>query len=682
METDTQSQEEKKEQCVLTSIRYSAGTDIGKRREENQDSFGVIEKDDYKLYVVADGMGGVKGGALASSLAIETFKKEIDSAGSINEIVLAEAVSSANDAVYSRGCEEPGLTGMGTTFVGLCFIDDEMLIMNVGDSRAYRLRYGKYEQLTEDHTLVSELLKNGAITSEQVDNHPVSHMLTRSLGPAESIQVDCFAAPEIPQAGDLYLLCSDGLYNMVSDDEMAKALSDESIDESLQSLIDLANERGGTDNITIILVQVEGDAPPAPVRVKKKAAAKANGKAKSSKKKKKEEVVQASAGSINLEEMPEAVLEGPQKKRASKILAHLSIGCVAIAVGIAIGQYSSMHRSATSVVAVKSPTTVKPPVAEPTVVDPVDMVSDFDPVPAIEPEPNSIDIPGIDVVDPIGSGLSVEDLDPLVGPMPDLPIVEADEPEMTLMDGDPYRGLDESYFSDIPRGEAIRITKRKISLRAEIKRIERKISELDRPFKGEGGSILKSAPKEQERIQKEIDDIALKVNVVNRKVTIWQNREEELEEKGAIEIAERLVALSDVVRKKRNLVRDATYSFFQEREISEYDPSDVEQKKKVRKSLRLRSQRLRELEEAVKGLIDKEMDSAAKEIARLTGARDELENELKELKEEVSHYKAVLGQNKTQKNQNRTSLEDKLTVVQSELAQYEELIPRSREILE
>ena len=208
------------EDSVLNNIRYSICSDVGRRRVENQDSVSVFEVGKDILFIVADGMGGVKGGAVASQLAVRIFTEYIEGRNSLTVEDLATAAIQANSAIFDRGVEQPELAGMGTTVAGLYFHDSELFVLNVGDSRAYRIRKGGIEQLTEDHTLVSELLKSGAITEGQVENHPISHMLTRSLGPTPLVEVDCWPCPSNPMNGDKYLICSDGLYNMVDNQEI------------------------------------------------------------------------------------------------------------------------------------------------------------------------------------------------------------------------------------------------------------------------------------------------------------------------------------------------------------------------------------------------------------------------------------------------------------------------------
>ena len=241
---------------MLSAVMHVAKSDIGKRREENQDSFLTIEAANFKFYLVADGMGGVKGGALASQLAMAVLGACLKSKIDINAEDIVSAVAKANIAIFERGIEKSEFAGMGTTLVGLCFLGANYYVVNVGDSRAYRIRRGGITQLTEDHTLVRELLRSGAIDESQVENHPVSHMLTRSLGPTPMVEVDCRMEEDVAQGGDVYLLCTDGLYNMLSEADILKIVAGNQPQDAADKLIALANERGGTDNITVILISI------------------------------------------------------------------------------------------------------------------------------------------------------------------------------------------------------------------------------------------------------------------------------------------------------------------------------------------------------------------------------------------------------------------------------------------
>lgn len=242
----------------LAGVDIAARTDIGRRREENQDNFVLIEKEKYKLLVVADGMGGARGGAVAASMAVLTMQEQFKGVREISVQKLNHAIAVANSRIYDESNDKPKLAGMGTTIVCVAITKDSIFVAHVGDSRAYRLRDGIMQKLTDDHTLVNELLRTGAITADQAEHHPVSHMLTRSLGTGAEIDIDCRELKEPPRKGDKFILMSDGLYNLVTRQEIFKELSKaRPLTECVDNLIDLANERGGTDNITIVTAALD-----------------------------------------------------------------------------------------------------------------------------------------------------------------------------------------------------------------------------------------------------------------------------------------------------------------------------------------------------------------------------------------------------------------------------------------
>ena len=245
-------------------------TDVGMRRDHNEDSYLV--NDEQLLYVVADGMGGHAGGEMASRIAVtqidevvsrdmrdllngKSFKGPIEQHPAL--MVLPNAVKSACAEIFRTAQEMPDLHGMGTTVTAVSFVDSYAFFAHVGDSRAYLVRDGHIEQLSEDHSLVNEQLKAGLITEEQARMSRFKNIITRSVGFEEDVAVDTMVVPTQP--GDLYLLCSDGLANLASDIEMRDLAYENFLRDVPQKLIDLANDRGGDDNITVIAVYVNGD---------------------------------------------------------------------------------------------------------------------------------------------------------------------------------------------------------------------------------------------------------------------------------------------------------------------------------------------------------------------------------------------------------------------------------------
>jgi protein phosphatase len=227
------------------------------RRDENQDSFGVIRGEDFSAFFVADGMGGAQGGAIASRMVIASLETELSKPGyRIAPERVVELIKDINRQVFEKGSNDPRYAGMGTTLVGLIFSSLGLLEVNVGDSRAYRIRGERIEQISEDHTLVRELVRSGALAETDAEHHPVSHMLTRSLGPVADVQVECRFLPERPELGDMYVLCSDGLYNLVPESDILAVVRQNPLDDANQILINLANQRGGTDNITALVIAI------------------------------------------------------------------------------------------------------------------------------------------------------------------------------------------------------------------------------------------------------------------------------------------------------------------------------------------------------------------------------------------------------------------------------------------
>lgn len=245
----------------------SAGlTDVGRKRNHNEDSFLVDEE--LQLFVVADGMGGHAGGGTASRLAVETIDREMraaktapdhpfDSKTPLQDSPLPEylrgAVEKACFEIFKAAQEDPRLAGMGTTTIALCVHGEHALFAHVGDSRAYLVRGDLIQQISEDHSLVNEQIKAGMITPEEAKHSRYKNIITRSVGFEEEVQVDVMGI--VTEPGDFFILCSDGLANLVDDKEIREVVSAGSLEDAPKKLIELANERGGDDNITVIVVK-------------------------------------------------------------------------------------------------------------------------------------------------------------------------------------------------------------------------------------------------------------------------------------------------------------------------------------------------------------------------------------------------------------------------------------------
>lgn len=241
---------------VAASLAAACRTDVGCVRRTNQDS--LIEAASSGLWGVADGMGGHKGGETASAGARDCLK-EVLAGKQPCEKTLREAVIQANARLYEQQQTDDALTGMGTTLTALWFGQKHVFIGQVGDSRAYRLRDGKLTQITNDHSVVAELVRSGLLTREQAAVHPMRNVITRAVGTEADIAVDTF--DEERRAGDKWLVCSDGLYGMVEDDVMEQALRDMDVEQAADTLLKAALDNGGRDNVSlVILLDKEGKA--------------------------------------------------------------------------------------------------------------------------------------------------------------------------------------------------------------------------------------------------------------------------------------------------------------------------------------------------------------------------------------------------------------------------------------
>ncbi len=246
-------------------------TNVGMKRTHNEDNFTCLDED--HLYVVADGMGGHASGEVASQMAIDTLREffrattadpeatwpyKMDKSRGYEENRLITSIKLANLRIYEAAQRDAKLRGMGTTAVGILVVEDGVLIAHVGDSRVYRVRGGKMEQLTEDHSLLNDYIKMKRLSEEEIANFPHKNVIVRALGMKETVKVD--TQLDKPQPGDIYVLCSDGLCGPASDEEIEEIVLAEQRDlkKAASELIGRANANGGPDNITVVLAKVVG----------------------------------------------------------------------------------------------------------------------------------------------------------------------------------------------------------------------------------------------------------------------------------------------------------------------------------------------------------------------------------------------------------------------------------------
>jgi serine/threonine protein phosphatase PrpC len=255
-------------------LTFWAATDVGKKREVNEDNFLVDKK--LSLFIVADGMGGHASGEIASHLAVHEFRNAVEAGRDVidryvrdatsvrpQEILtlMEHAVQTAGQTIYQRGQKEPEKRGMGTTTSALLIAGDRGFIAHVGDSRVYMVRAGQVVQLTEDHSLINELIRRGRITKENLDDSPYKaykNAVTRAVGVYETVQGDTLDFELLP--GDQFLLCSDGLHAYLTEPQILDFLKTDDLEHLPQKLVDHANAGGGHDNITALVVRVEGAA--------------------------------------------------------------------------------------------------------------------------------------------------------------------------------------------------------------------------------------------------------------------------------------------------------------------------------------------------------------------------------------------------------------------------------------
>jgi serine/threonine protein phosphatase PrpC len=238
----------------MTLGRSTSLSHPGRKRRRNEDSW-VCEP---PLFAIADGMGGARAGEIASKLAASALGEEIGSSG---EARVADLIQEANRRVYERANEDSSTSGMGTTITVALVEDGSVAIGHVGDSRAYLIRDRSLEQLTDDHSLVAELVRSGRLSPEEAESHPQRSVITRAIGTDPDVDVDTFSVEAKP--GDLFLLCSDGLTDMVGDETILETVERhrDDLDAAAKELVGTANRRGGEDNITVVFFEIVEDVP-------------------------------------------------------------------------------------------------------------------------------------------------------------------------------------------------------------------------------------------------------------------------------------------------------------------------------------------------------------------------------------------------------------------------------------
>ncbi len=237
-------------------MEIAALTDIGKHRKRNEDNVRAGECENFAYAVVADGMGGHKAGEVASEMAVQIIEKELLENEQTEESLINNikgAYIDANSKIFKHAEENQKVLGMGTTAVLAVIYKGKLYIANVGDSRAYMIKKGEISQISKDHSYVQKLVDSGVITKEQAMNHPKRNYITRAMGTEEGIKADVFVKD---YRGETVLLCSDGLSGLVTDKEISDIVREsESLADAAKKLVEAANQKGGTDNITVALLR-------------------------------------------------------------------------------------------------------------------------------------------------------------------------------------------------------------------------------------------------------------------------------------------------------------------------------------------------------------------------------------------------------------------------------------------
>ncbi len=239
-------------------------SDVGCHREVNEDSYLQVQPEDAKLlkkrgalFVVADGMGGHSAGEIASRMAVDILNREYYALPGDAQAALTAALCQANREIYEAALKNEEMRGMGTTCTALVLQDDAALSAHVGDSRLYLIRGNQIHLMTEDHSYVMELVKKGVLSSQDARRHPDKNIILRAVGSHSEVEVSTWQEPFPVHGGDTFLLCSDGLYDLVEDEEIRKAVIRDEPRQASENLVELAKERGGHDNITVGIVKVK-----------------------------------------------------------------------------------------------------------------------------------------------------------------------------------------------------------------------------------------------------------------------------------------------------------------------------------------------------------------------------------------------------------------------------------------
>jgi PPM family protein phosphatase len=252
---------------IRPGVELAALTDVGCERENNEDRYSYWEpasdeqfQQKGRLAIVADGMGGYEGGQEASRIAIEVVENTYANSAGHPRTILLEGFQAAHYRIQEFAAQNPALQGMGTTCTAVALLENQLYYAHVGDTRLYLIRNSSISRLTHDHSYVNRLVENGVISAEEAESHPQRHILTAALGAGAAIAPDSADQSVIIQAGDVLLLCTDGLWSQLSEKELEEAVTERKLDKACQAMIKVAKQRGGPDNITVQVLRVTNPA--------------------------------------------------------------------------------------------------------------------------------------------------------------------------------------------------------------------------------------------------------------------------------------------------------------------------------------------------------------------------------------------------------------------------------------
>ncbi len=624
------------ENIITPNISVAHTTDVGLCREENQDSYGIIQTEYFKCYVVADGMGGVKGGAIASSLAIDVLRESLEKERELNEDVLTRVVEVANRAIFERGVNDNNLTGMGTTLVAIAIQRENVFVINVGDSRAYRFHGNEIKQITRDHTLVGELLRSGAINEDQAANHPVSHMLTRSLGPVPEVEPDITTLKTADCLGDLFILCSDGLYNMVHPEEFVEVLQSLPLEDVPEELISLANLRGGVDNITVIalrfsdgkftssassdsnsesgkstnFVLVNGHDSVKEEKVEKEAKAEERAS----------EVTQTATSNPpqTPEEIEEEIKRRKREELTKELFRYLSVAFIA-AVGTAFifwGIYSYQSFDQIGVITAN--------LNEKHSADPVTIV-------------NETAQPQIEVKE---------------GNLETAPVVD---------DG------------TIEAAQKERIDNRRGEINERLIRLRDLMAAFDQPMTGTLAEAFQRSSDRIIEVDREGRNVEASLSDASRKLSQWLGYKRRLDTTDTLSLALDVSKSSLVVKESQDIFRATTYEYLKGYENHRANPLDLSLEAQVKALAKKRANEVRNLDLVLRQAIGNEISSTDRLVGDLTYRRDELQRLKSFLEIEISAIKAIMGSNPTSQAEARDKIKRLISELEGELLQISSL---------